>query len=88
MKRVSLRDISELIFLSAIWGSSFLFLRLTSPVFGPIFLIEMRVLSGLAVLLPLVLFLGKLAEFQKHWKMIATVSLMNIKKRLLNSLCL
>ena len=78
MKRVSLRDISELLFLSAIWGSSFLFLRLTSPVFGPIFLIEMRVLSGLAVLLPLVLFLGKLAEFQKHWKMIATVSLMNM----------
>ena len=78
MKRVSLRDISELIFLSAIWGSSFLFLRLTSPVFGSIFLIEMRVLSGLAVLLPLVLFLGKLAEFQKHWKMIATVSLMNM----------
>ena len=38
----------------------------------------MRVLSGLAVLLPLVLFLGKLAEFQKHWKMIATVSLMNM----------
>jgi len=78
MKKVSLRDISELIFLSAIWGSSFLFLRLTSPVFGPIFLIEMRVLSGLAVLLPLVLFLGKRAEFQKHWKMIATVSLMNM----------
>ena len=78
MKRVSLRDISELIFLSAIWGSSFLFMRLTSPVFGPIFLIEMRVLSGLAVLLPLVLFLGKLAEFQKHWKMIAIVSLMNM----------
>ena len=78
MNRVSLRDISELIFLSAIWGSSFLFLRLTSPVFGPIFLIEMRVLSGLAVLLPLVLFLGKLAEFQKHWKMIAAVSLMNM----------
>ena len=78
MKRVSLRDISELIFLSAIWGSSFLFLRLTSPVFGPIFLIEMRVLSGLAILLPLVLFLGKLAEFQKHWKMIAIVSLMNM----------
>ena len=78
MKRVSLRDISELVALSAIWGSSFLFLRLTSPVFGPIFLIEMRVLSGLAVLLPLVLFLGKRAEFQKHWKMIATVSLMNM----------
>ena len=78
MRRVSLRDISELIFLSAIWGSSFLFLRLTSPVFGPIFLIEMRVLSGLAVLLPLVLFLGKLAEFQKHWKIIATVSMMNM----------
>ena len=73
-----MRDISELILLSAVWGSSFLFLRLTSPIFGPIFLIEMRVLSGLAVLLPLVLFLGKFAEFQKHWKIIATVSLMNM----------
>ena len=78
MQKVILRDISELIILSAIWGSSFLFLRLTSSAFGPIFLIEMRVLSGLAVLLPLVLISGKLKEFQKHWKMIATVSLMNM----------
>ena len=78
MQKVNLRDISELIILSAIWGSSFLFLRLTSSAFGPIFLIEMRVLSGLAVLLPLVLILGKVAEFQKHWKIIATVSLMNM----------
>ena len=78
MQSVSLKEFSELIILSAIWGSSFLFLRLATPVFGPIFLIEMRVLSGLIVLLPLVLLLGKFKEFKSNWKMIATVSLMNM----------
>ena len=78
MQKVSLKEFFELVILSAIWGSSFLFLRLATPVFGPVFLIEIRVLSGLIVLLPLVLLLGKFKEFKSNWKMIAIVSLMNM----------
>ena len=78
MQSVSLKAFFELIILSAIWGSSFLFLRLATPEFGPVFLIEMRVLSGLIVLLPIVLLLDKFKEFKSNWKMIAIVSLMNM----------
>jgi drug/metabolite transporter (DMT)-like permease len=78
MNLPSTRDYLELLLLSAIWGSSFLFLRIASPEFGPVFLIEMRVLSGLVVLLPLSLLLGKHEEVFKHWRMIFVVSLTNM----------
>jgi len=78
MNRPSTRDYLELLLLSAIWGSSFLFLRIASPEFGPVFLVEMRVLSGLVVLLPLSLLLGKHREIFKHWKMIFVISLNNM----------
>lgn len=72
------RDYLELFLLSAIWGASFLFLRITSPVFGPVFLIEMRVLSALFVLLPLCLALGKHREAIQNWKTIFFISLFNM----------
>jgi drug/metabolite transporter (DMT)-like permease len=75
---MNLRNFCELVLLSAIWGSSFLFLRIASPAFGPIFLIEMRVLSGLLVLLPVFFVMGKYQEFKSHWKMILLVSLLNM----------
>ena len=75
---MNLRNFFELLILSAIWGSSFLFLRIASPAFGPIFLIEMRVLSGLAVLLPVFCFMGKYPELKSHWKMILLISLTNM----------
>ena len=75
---MKLRNFCELLLLSAIWGSSFLFLRIASPAFGPIFLVEMRVLSGLLVLLPVFLVMRKYQEFKLHWKMILLVSLLNM----------
>ena len=78
MKQVTIRDYIELLILSAIWGSSFLFLRIASPEFGPIFLIEMRVASGLIVLLPICLLLGKIQELKENWKMIFILSLSNM----------
>ena len=78
MQQVTLRDYIELLILSAIWGSSFLFLRIASPEFGPIFLIEMRVASGLIVLLPICLLLGKFQELKENWKMIFILSLSNM----------
>ncbi len=73
-----LRDYLVLILLSAIWGASFLFLRISSPVFGPFFLIEMRVASALLVLLPICLFMRKQHEIAANWKPIFVLSLCNM----------
>ncbi len=44
-------DIIEMLILAALWGGSFLFMRIAAPVLGPVWLIEIRVLlAGLALL--------------------------------------
>jgi len=74
----SLREFLVLVLLSAIWGASFLFLRISSPVFGPFFLIELRVASALLVLLPVCLFMGKQGEILHNFKPIFVLSLCNM----------
>lgn len=78
MNPPSRRDYAELILLSAIWGSSFLFLRIAAPVLGPVFLIEMRVLSALLVLLPICIAMGKHREAVENWRLILLVSITNM----------
>lgn len=49
---MKLHDALNLLLLGALWGGSFLFMRVASPILGPIWLIECRVLiAGLALLL-------------------------------------
>lgn len=76
--RLGPRDIFDLLLLSAIWGGSFLFQRIAAPVFGPIFLVEMRLLCALLFLLPFFLYMGKLSAARQHWKLIAFISLANM----------
>ena len=45
-------NIAELLFLAAIWGASFLFMRVGAPEFGPVPLIALRVGIAALVLLP------------------------------------
>jgi drug/metabolite transporter (DMT)-like permease len=52
------RNFAELLLLSALWGASFLFLRIISPVLGPILLIELRVLIAFLLLAPFVTLQG------------------------------
>jgi len=48
---VAVVDLLVLLVLGALWGASFLFLRVAVPVLGPVSLIEARVLvAGLALL--------------------------------------
>ncbi|MET0292123.1 MAG: DMT family transporter [Steroidobacteraceae bacterium] len=42
----------SLVLLGAIWGASFLFLRIAVPHFGPVALVEIRLLLGALMLLP------------------------------------
>ena len=55
-RRVQTRHFFQLIGLSALWGASFLFIRISSPVFGPLVLAGLRV--GLATLTLLFLMKG------------------------------
>ncbi|BAZ45625.1 membrane protein [Chondrocystis sp. NIES-4102] len=49
---MKITDLLELILLAAIWGASFLFVRVTAPILHPVLLIELRVLiSGIAMLI-------------------------------------
>jgi drug/metabolite transporter (DMT)-like permease len=44
-------DVARLLVLAALWGGSFLFIRVAAPVLGPVVLVELRVLlAGLALL--------------------------------------
>ena len=48
---MKIKDMGFLFILAAMWGSSFLFMRVSSPVLGPFMVIELRVLiAGLALL--------------------------------------
>lgn len=44
----------ELVLLGAIWGGSFLLMRIAAPEFGPFALVELRLVFGAVVLLPFV----------------------------------
>ncbi|MEL6816376.1 MAG: DMT family transporter [Cyanobacteria bacterium J06598_3] len=59
-------DIAELLLLAALWGGSFLFMRIAAPILGPIWLIECRVLLAGLVLLPLLIRQSNLHQLRQH----------------------
>ncbi|MBI3774589.1 MAG: DMT family transporter [Gammaproteobacteria bacterium] len=63
--------------LAAIWGASFLFTRISVPVFGPTLLVEWRM--GLAALLlaAVSLWLKRRLEIKTHWKYFLVLGLVN-----------
>ena len=71
------RQIVELLSLAAVWGGSFLFMRIAAPEFGPIWLIEIRVLLAALTLLPLLLKQGLWHELQRHRRALMVVGLLN-----------
>ncbi len=60
------RDLIELLFLAAIWGGSFLFLRIASPAVGPLAVAAFRVTGGALMLLPLVLISREGPALRQH----------------------
>lgn len=70
-------DLAELIALAAIWGASFLFMRIAAPEFGPAALTALRVAGAALCLLPLVVWRGHGAALATHWKVIAVVGVVN-----------
>jgi drug/metabolite transporter (DMT)-like permease len=71
------RDLSELILLAAIWGASFLFMRLGAAAFGPVSLAAVRVLGATLFLVPVLAARGEWPALRRHWRPIFLVGLTN-----------
>ncbi|RVU44567.1 DMT family transporter [Rubrivivax rivuli] len=71
------RDRLELLLLGAIWGGSFLFMRLGAADFGALALSLLRVAGAGLLLLPLLAWRGELPALRRHWRAIAVVGLIN-----------
>lgn len=71
------RDVAELLALAALWGGSFLFMRVAVPAFGPLALAFLRVLGAALLLVPLLAARGELAALHGHWRPIAIVGVVN-----------
>ncbi|HWP18325.1 MAG TPA: DMT family transporter [Burkholderiaceae bacterium] len=59
-------DLLDLLLLAAIWGASFLFMRVGAPEFGPVTLSAVRVAGAAAFLLPIVLWRGYGSHLRQH----------------------
>ena len=74
MKR---RDLATLLLLAAIWGGSFLFMRLGIGDFGPVAVAFLRVAVASLVLLPVLHLRGEWPDLWRHWRPITAVGLTN-----------
>lgn len=63
----------ELLILAAVWGASFLFLRISSPEFGPVPLIFVRTTLASLVLLPFVFWTKSARDIVANWKIFLLV---------------
>lgn len=62
------KHIAMLVVLAAMWGASFLFMRVAAPVFGPVLTTELRVTVAAAALLLYALVSGQRPDIRPYWK--------------------
>jgi drug/metabolite transporter (DMT)-like permease len=74
---MSTANLLRLIFLAAIWGGSFLFMRIAAPVLGAAVLIEYRVLFAALFLGAMALALRKPLDLRQHWRHYLILGLLN-----------
>jgi drug/metabolite transporter (DMT)-like permease len=70
-------DIYTLFILAAVWGGSFLFMRMAVGEFGPLAMMGVRTLAAGLILVPLLIARNKLALLRSQWRPIAIVGLFN-----------
>lgn len=71
------RDLADLLMLAALWGGSFLFMRISAGEFGPLALGAVRVVGASAFLMPLLMMREGLGDLRRHWPAILLVGLTN-----------
>ena len=75
--RMRTRDLVDLVILGAIWGASFLFMRVAAPVFGAIPLIAARVGIGAIFLLTVMVRRGGLHPLYEHAARLTVLGALN-----------
>jgi drug/metabolite transporter (DMT)-like permease len=74
---MNIKDIGALFGLAALWGASFLFIRIASPVLGPFLTIQGRVSIAVIALMIYVSIVGCSVEFKKRWKQYLIIGALN-----------
>jgi drug/metabolite transporter (DMT)-like permease len=71
-------DRVALVLLGALWGGGFLFTRMAVPAFGPLALVDLRVLIAGVVLLLWVIARGELPPFWRRWREYLVLGALNV----------
>ncbi len=71
------RDLADLLLLAAIWGGSFMFMRVAVPGFGPVALAFVRVAGAALLLLPLLIWRGEAGVLRRRWRPLLVLGLIN-----------
>ena len=72
------QDLARLVALAAMWGASYLFMRYAVPHFGPLLMIELRVvIAGIALAIFLRLTGGEIG-WRRHWQPLVFVGVIGI----------
>ena len=72
------RDLGALLLLRALWGASFIFIRVAVPELGPFILVELRVGIAAATLALCAALLGRLPKLRARWRQFALLGTVNV----------
>ena len=70
-------DLARLVFLAALWGGSFIFIRIAAPVLGPIVLVTLRVILAGSALLVYALVTRSDLELRARWRQYLILGALN-----------
>jgi drug/metabolite transporter (DMT)-like permease len=70
-------DLARMLFLAAVWGASFLFMRILAPVLGALWTTEIRIALASVTLVLLMLFTRRAMNLREHWKHYLVIGIFN-----------
>lgn len=71
------RELGALMLLGAIWGASFIFMRVAAPEFGILPLVVLRTALATLILLPFLLITGGARQLVSHWRPMCLLGAIN-----------
>jgi drug/metabolite transporter (DMT)-like permease len=74
---MNVKQLAELVLLAALWGASFLFMRMGAPEFGPVSLIFIRVCIAALFLSPIFWVYRKKISLRTQWRLYLVVGMFN-----------
>lgn len=74
---MKIKDIVDLVLLAAVWGASFLFMRIGAPEFGVVPLVQLRLLIAALFLLPVLFVRVGFSELIPNWKPLTMLGFYN-----------